>query len=325
MEKTKAKIILSIVSPLYNEEGNVQPLIERINAAVFPLGVSYEIILVDDGSQDSTWDAISTVCVENEIVVGIQLSRNFGHQHALLAGLSAARGRAIVSLDGDLQHPPESIPKMFDLWRKGYEIVHTKRYDKEVASLFKRLSSKLFYRFFSAMTNVILHRGSSDFRLLDRKVLDTILTFKDIDLFFRGAVQWVGFKATTLPFDAEARFSGTTKYSLRKMLKFALSAIISFSTIPLKISIYIGFLTTLLASIEIIYILIVYLLDYTVPGWASIMGIISFLFGIMFINLGIIGIYLARIHESSQHRPRFIVSEVLVSPQKGDGCDGFNS
>ncbi len=313
MDNTTTGPTLSIVSPLYNEEGNVSALVDRITAAVHPLAVRYEIILVDDGSKDRTWDSISAACAADGNIVGIRLSRNFGHQHALLAGLSAARGQAIVSLDGDLQHPPEKIPELVNLWRQGYDIVQTMRRDAHVAPLFKRITSRLFYRFFSAMTNVALDPGSSDFRLLDRKVLDTILSLKDTDLFFRGAVQWVGFKTATFPFDAEARFSGATKYSLGKMLTFASGAIISFSAIPLKISVYIGLFTTLLAFLEIAYITLMYFRGDTVPGWASTMGVLSLLFGILFINIGIMGTYLARLHTALQNRPSFIVSEVLLN------------
>ena len=312
MSNTNSVTKLSIVSPLYNEEGNVNALVDRIIASVRPLDVSYEIILVDDGSKDNTWESISDACASDPNTIGVRLSRNFGHQHALLAGLSAARGQAIISLDGDLQHPPERIPDLLELWNKGYDIVQTKRQDQHIASPFKRITSNLFYRFFSLMTNVYLDPGSSDFRLLDRKVLDTILSFKDTDLFFRGAVQWVGFKTTTLPFDAEPRFSGTTKYSLSKMLKFASGAIVSFSVIPLKISVYVGLLTTLLAFLEIVYITLMYFRGDTVPGWASTVGVLSLLFGILFINIGIMGTYMARFHMALQNRPSFIVSEILL-------------
>jgi len=174
------------------------------------------------------------------------------------------------------------------------------------------------------MTNVALNPGSSDFRLLDRKVLNTILSFKDTDLFFRGVVQWVGFKTTTLPFEVEPRFAGKSKYNLQKMLNFAFGAIISFSVIPLKISIYIGFLTTFLSFLEIVYIFFMYFRGDTVPGWASILGIISFLFGILFINIGIMSTYLARLHMASQNRPSFIVSEVLLGNGEGNSSDVRN-
>ncbi len=310
MHNIPSQITLSVVSPLHDEEGNVRALVDRITAALQSLDVGYEIVLVDDGSRDKTWDAINAVCATDPSSVGIRLSRNFGHQHALLAGLSTTRGQAVVSLDGDLQHPPEKIPEMFSLWRQGYDIVHTIREDRQVASVFKRLTSQLFYRCFSVMTNVVLSAGSSDFRLLDRKVLDTILSFKDTDLFLRGAVQWVGFRTTTLPFNADRRYSGTTKYSLRKMLKFASGAIVSFSVMPLKISVHIGLLTTLLALFELVYSAVMYLRGDTVPGWASTVGVLSLLFGILFVNMGIMGTYLARLHMALQNRPRFIIAEI---------------
>jgi dolichol-phosphate mannosyltransferase len=161
------------------------------------------------------------------------------------------------------------------------------------------------------MTGVFLAEGSSDFRLVDRKVLVVLLSFKDTDIFFRGAVQWVGFRRTTVPFAVEARFSGTTKYSLRKMLKFASGAIGSFSVIPLKFSVYVGLATTMLSIVEILYVVVMYMRGATVPGWASVIGITSLLFGVLFVNLGVIGIYLARLHVAAQGRPRFVVAEVI--------------
>lgn len=310
-ESLDSEITLSVVSPLFNEEGSVGELVRRISGAVRQLGVRYEIILVDDGSSDETWGRIVSISNADPHVLGLKLSRNFGHQNALLAGFSAARGHAVVSLDGDLQHPPEVIPALFDRWKQGFEVVQAVREDRAVSSRFKKATSALFYRFFSVMTGVFLAEGSSDFRLVDRKVLVVLLSFKDTDIFFRGAVQWVGFRRTTVPFAVEARFSGTTKYSLRKMLKFASGAIVSFSVIPLKFSVYVGLATTMLSIIEILYVVAMYMRGATVPGWASVIGITSLLFGVLFVNLGVIGIYLARLHVAAQGRPRFVVAEVI--------------
>jgi dolichol-phosphate mannosyltransferase len=302
---------ISIVIPLYCEEGNVGPLMERLLKVAHGNGESFEIILVDDGSRDRTWTQIEAVAEGNQSVKGIRLSRNFGHQHALLAGLSHASGRAIISMDGDLQHPPEFIPQLIDKWRDGYAIVNTSRDDVEVAPVFKRITSKYFYRFFSLMTDVKMSEGSSDFRLLDRKVLDNLLQFKDVDLFLRGAVQWLGFSQVTLPYKAEMRHSGTSKYGLWKMLRFSRSAIISFSTKPLIFAVWLGFVTCGLAFIEIIYIIIQYLRGRSVVGWASTLSVVVFLFGVLFIILGIMGTYLARIHTALQNRPRFIAQRTV--------------
>ena len=302
-------IDLSIVVPLYNESGNISALADRINTVLQQLDMITEVILVDDGSHDKTWANISEQSSRYSNFHGLKLSRNFGHQHALAAGLTSARGKAIISMDGDLQHPPELILDMVSAWKKGNKIVNTQRIDKEVFGPFKRSSSRLFYHLFSALTDVKMSPGTSDFRLVDRDVVKTILTFGDIDLFWRGAIQWVGYPNTSLPYHAEERHSGKSKYSLKKMVDFASGAIVSFSTMPLKIGIWLGLFTALFAFVELTYVLYSYMAGNTVPGWASVVGIISMLFGIMFICLGLIGVYVARIYASLQNRPRFIIED----------------
>jgi len=301
---------LSIVIPLYNEEGNVEVLFEKLSKNLKSLGESFEVILVDDGSEDKTWEKIAQLSISNQHVVGVKLARNFGHQHALLAGLNKATGQAIISMDGDLQHPPSLIEKMVEKHKEGFLVVNTYRNDEEVVSFFKRTSSSLFYRIFSFLTDVSMSPGSSDFRLLDRLVLNQLLELKDVDLFLRGAVEWLGFPSITIPYEADKRFSGVSKYTLSKMIKFAKGSIISFSTKPLLIGIWIGVMTSVLALFEVMYVIFQWINGETVPGWASTIGIISLLFGILFIILGIIGSYLARIHVALQNRPRFVISEL---------------
>lgn len=306
-----ASVTLSVVVPFFNEQGNIEPLIDRIESALAALDITYEIILVDDGSQDLTWKKIQSVSIDKKYIKGISLSRNFGHQHALIAGMEHAEGQAVITMDGDLQHPPELISKMLEKWRQGYEVVNTLREDHETASFFKKTSSRLFYRVFSLLTDVPMATGLSDFRLLDRLVLENLLSFQDVDMFLRGAVNWLGFNSVTLPYQAGKRFSGKSKYTIRKMFRFARSAIISFSTKPLIIGVWIGMITCLLSILEIIYILAQYFQGSTVPGWASSTSIISFFFGVLFIILGIIGTYLARIHSALQKRPRFVMQKTV--------------
>lgn len=303
------KTYLSIVIPLFNEEGNVDPLVRTLEDNLQPLKVSYEILLVDDGSKDKTWIKIKQ---SSGRVKGIKLARNFGHQHALLAGLTCAKGQAIISMDGDLQHPPSLIQEMMNRHTEGYLVVNTHRNDTEVASLFKRKSSFLFYKLFSFLTDVPVTPGTSDFRLLDRIALEQLLQLKDVDLFLRGAVEWLGFRSVTIPYTAGKRHDGVSKYSLSKMLAFAKGSIISFSTKPLVLGISLGVITSILAFIELVYVIYKALIGDTVPGWASTVAITSFLFGVLFIMLGIIGIYLARIHIALQNRPRFIIQEVTA-------------
>lgn len=305
--------LLSIVVPLFHEEANVAPLCHRLDSVLKVMDIEFEVILVDDGSSDATWEEIENATSLYNRVVGLRLSRNFGHQHALFAGLVQARGNAIVTMDGDLQHPPEKIPELFRLWASGVKIVGTNRLDVKVASRFKRWSSRTFYRVFSSLSGVAMPPGSSDFRLIDHRVRDELVNLGGADPFIRGSLQWLGYETAIVDFTADKRNAGTTKYSLKRMVGFALGAIISFSTKPLWAGIWLGVLTSVLAFLELIYILVQYLAGVTVPGWASTLGITSFLFGILFIILGIIGIYLSRIHVTLQNRPAFIVSEVSIS------------
>lgn len=314
-EQNNQNCYLSIVIPVFNEEDNIEILLERLSEKIARLNMDHEIILVDDGSTDRTWEKIKLSFESNRRIRGIRLARNFGHQHALLAGLTSATGEVIVSMDGDLQHPPSLIEEMLKKHKEGYLVVNTLRNDGEVASRFKRTTSFLFYKVFSFFTDVPVSPGSSDFRLLDRVALDQLLKFNDVDLFLRGAVEWLGLPTSTLPYKADQRFSGSSKFSLAKMVRFANGSIISFSTKPLVIGIWVGLITSFLAFLEIIYVIIQWFSGETVPGWASTIGIVSLLFGILFIILGIVGTYLARIYIVLQNRPRFIISE-LLNPNK---------
>lgn len=316
----KENIYLSVVVPLFNEEGNIDVLLKDLEDNLQNLDVSYEIILVDDGSSDQTWAKIKEAASAHSCITGIRLARNFGHQHALLAGLNCASGKAIVSMDGDLQHPPSLIPQMLASYENGAFVVNTFRNDRNINSFFKRKTSLIFYKLFSLITGVQMAPGSSDFRLIDRSVLDQLLQLNDVDLFLRGAVEWLGFPSVTLSYAAGTRFSGGSKYTLSKMVKFASGSIISFSTKPLVLGVWIGVLTSVLAFLEMVYILFRFSIGQTVPGWASTVGIISFLFGVLFVILGVIGTYLARIHVALQNRPRFIIRE--IHDQKGTGRAG---
>ena len=300
-------ITLSVVVPLYNEENNVEPLVRRLTEVLECIREPYEIILIDDGSQDATWEVIKTLSSSNSRLKALGLSRNFGHQHALLAGLSHAQGQAVISMDGDLQHPPEVIPELVGAWKKGFKVVVTDRRGQEALPLFKRLTSKYFYKIFSFMSEVSLSEGSSDFRLIDRSALEPLLSFRDANIFLRGSVQWLGFPSITVCYNVAERFSGQTKFSLKKMLRFAIGAVVSFSTKPLRLGIWIGIFTSALAFLEILYVLVQYVRGMTITGWASVVGILSLMFGFLFILLGVIGSYLGSIHQALQNRPKFIV------------------
>lgn len=314
LDDTQKRPRLSVVVPAYNEAGNIGHLVERLCRVFEDVAGDKEIVIVDDGSFDGTWECIGRAARECSFVRGFRLSRNFGHQNALLAGLHQARGSAVVSMDADLQHPPEAIPELLAKWEDGFEIVNTRRDGEgEVNSPFKRLSSKYFYRIFSALSEVDIAEGSSDFRLIDRRALDALLDFRDSDLFLRGAVQWLGFRTATLSFSLGERHAGVSKYNLKRMLRFAMSAIVSYSSKPLRLGIWFGLFTAFMAFCELVYILVQYSLGRTVPGWASILGVTSLLFGVLFVLLGIIGIYLADIHKTLRSRPQFIIAEETVS------------
>lgn len=307
-----AGIELSIVVPLYNEAVNIRPLLDRLLPVLDGIGARFELILVDDGSHDSTWHAISRAAEAHPAIRGVRLARNFGHQNALISGLTLASGAAVVTMDGDLQHPPELIPELVDRWRRGAKVVLTRRIDGRETGFLKRTSSAAFYRVFSLLSEVEMSAGSSDFRLLDRSALDQILRLGSQGLFLRGAVAWLGMPAETVPFEVAPRHAGSSKYSWGRMIRFAARAIVSYSTKPLRLGIWLGLGTSALAFLELAYIGFEYASGRTVPGWASTVGIVSLLFGILFIVLGIIGAYVAQIHLALQRRPVFLIEEVTA-------------
>jgi dolichol-phosphate mannosyltransferase len=311
LEETTGSV-LSIVIPAFDEEGNINELYGEIRKILPGLEMVSEIIFADDGSTDGTWQAVQSLNRQDNRVKGIRLSRNFGHQYALLAGLSRAAGDAVVTMDADLQHPPRVIPELVREWRRGSKIVHTVRLDPKTLPYFKRVSSKVFYKIFSLLSGVKIHGGMADFRLLDRQVVNTILGFQEGGLFLRGIVQWVGYPSSEVTFESQSRFRGTTKYSLRRMVAFAWNSITSFSIVPVRIGIYLGLLTSVLAFGELVYAVWAKLFtDKVVPGWASAVSIVSLLFGILFILLGLIGEYIGRILVEVKHRPRFLISEIV--------------
>ena len=307
-----AKPTLSIVVPAFNEAGNLERFFEELEPVLREIELAWELILVDDGSKDATWEKIRLLNARDPRVRGIRFSRNFGHQYALLAGLSRARGDAVVSLDADLQHPPRVIAQLVEEWRKGSQIVHTVRRDPESVSRFKRTSSKLFYRTFSFLSGTHLADGMADFRLLDRQVVRSLLDFPEEGLFLRGLVHWVGFTSSSVVFECQPRFAGRTSYTLEKMLRFAWTGVTSFSLVPLRLSILLGLMTSAFAfeqGLEAVYGKLV--LETNVPGWTQTMVVLSLLFGVLFIMLGIVGEYVGRILIEVRRRPRFIVREEL--------------
>ena len=316
---------LSIVVPAYNEVDNLPKLVEELGKVLPSLGMSWEVIFADDGSRDQTWPTIETLNRQDPRIKGLQFSRNFGHQYAVFAGLRAASGQVVICMDADLQHPPAVISQLIEEWRKGNKIVNTIRVDVDELPWFKTFTSRMFYKVFSFLSGVRLESGMADFRLFDRRALDGILAFGEQGLFLRGIVQWVGFPTSSVTFDCPARFSGKTKYTLRKMLKFSLDGITSFSVVPLRIGILVGVLTSLIAFWQMAYAIYAkVVLGVTVAGWATTITVMSFMFGVLFIMLGLVGEYVGRVLMQVRGRPRFIISN-SVGALADSGQGGVDS
>ncbi len=300
---------VSVVVPCYNESEGLWSFFQHLKEHL-PEKYHYEIILINDGSQDSTLDVIKNLCTEDSRVHYISFSRNFGHQNALKAGFDKSSGDCAICLDADLQHPPQMIPEMLKKWEEGYESIATKRLDHESISLFKKYTSRLFYRLSNQLSDVKVEPGVADFRLLDRKVLDELIRFNESQIFLRAVIHWLGFRQTILTYKAGERVAGTSKYTIRKMVTFALSGITAFSIKPLRFSIYLGLIFAFLAFVYGIYALAVYIFtDQALPGWTSILMSVLLMGGLHLVMLGIIGEYLGKLFMESKKRPNYIISE----------------
>lgn len=307
--------VISVVVPVFNEQGNIPHLLERLNTVFEKLELTHEFILVDDGSSDGSWVEIVEQTNKYSSLVGMRLSRNFGHQHALLAGLRRAKGDAVISMDGDLQHPPELLPELVEAWQRGAQVVLTERTYPQKTSWWKKTTSRYFYSVYSFLAETPLSPGASDFRLLSKKALNALLQYRHAKLFLRGAIANIGFPAETVSFEADERFQGDSKYSLKKMVKFAASGLLSQSTFPLRLGIWIGMFTGVLGLVQLGYVLMQFWLGNTVPGWASTVALTSILFSVLFFILGLLGLYVEDIHKLLKNHPHFIIeNEVSGKP-----------
>lgn len=302
--------LISIVIPCYNEELVIEETYRRISSIFTSLIINYEIIFINDGSNDNTMEIIVNLAKRDRNVKIISLSRNFGHQIAITAGMDYAVGDAVVVIDADLQDPVEVIFQMVEKWREGYEIVYGKRIERKGETFFKKISAKFFYKLLSNLTDNNIPTDVGDFRLIDRKVLDELKRMPERSRYVRGLIAWLGFKSSFVEYVREPRYAGETKYPLIKMIKLALDAIISFSYKPLRIASICGWISSLTGFLYLIYVIYSAIFtSNTVWGWASTMAVLLFFNGIMLIVLGIIGEYIARIYEEVKGRPMYIVDK----------------
>jgi dolichol-phosphate mannosyltransferase len=309
----KDGVNIAVVIPAYNEEGNIAPLIEKLDQVLNKF--RYKIIFVDDGSTDTTLEKIKELRQQFPSVEYITLSRNFGHQNALKAGLDFASGQCVITMDADLQHPPQLIPEMIAAWKDGNEIVYTIRDNNHSVPLFKRFLSKLFYFFINLVSEVKIHEGTADFRLLDISVVEVLRRINESTPFYRGIIPWMGFKQASIHYNPSERYSGKSKYSLRQMIKFAVGGLTSFSVVPLRIATYLGFFMAIsgfLVGVNAVYESL--FTDKTVPGWTSIIVLVVLVGGVQLIMLGIIGEYLGKLFVEAKKRPHYIV--------RGSSLDG---
>jgi dolichol-phosphate mannosyltransferase len=300
---------LSVVIPAFNEEDNVRPLYDRLVACLEGAVSSLEILFVDDGSDDGTWDRVVELAGEDPRVRGLRFARNFGHQAALTAGVDAAAGEAVVIIDGDLQDPPEVIPEMVARWREGFQVVYGQRDEREGETVFKRATAALFYRLLTRITNIRIPVDTGDFRLMGDRAVAAFRALPERNRFIRGLVSWIGFEQTAVRYRRQARHAGSTKYPLRKMMRFALDGITSFSFLPLRLSTVFGFAVSMLSFLYIMVVVVLKVLGINYPGYTSMMASILFLGGVQLIMIGVLGEYLARVFDEVKRRPLYLIGD----------------
>lgn len=306
---------LSVIIPVYNEEKNIALLYDRLLTVIKSLNLNYEFIFVNDGSKDRTLERVKELASQNNAVKYIDFSRNFGHQVAVTAGLNLCKGSRVVIIDADLQDPPELIAEMKFKMEEGFNVVYAKRKKRDGESFFKLITAKLFYRLMSWVTSIDIPLDTGDFRMMDRKVVDTLNQMPEHHKFIRGMVSWIGFRQTFVEYDRDKRYAGETGYTFRKMLRFAVDGITGFSNLPLKVATYAGFFFSGVSFILILYALYSrFFSDQYVQGWASIIISILFIGGIQLICLGLIGEYLIRMDANVRQRPLYIINETNIGP-----------
>lgn len=317
--KEREDMKYSIIIPVYNEELVIRETYSRLKTVMDQADGSYELLFVNDGSQDATIDILKEIAVQDRHVKYLDFSRNFGHQIAITAGMDHAAGSAIVVIDADLQDPPELILDMIEKWKEGYDVVYAKRTKRKGETFFKKQTAKMFYRLLRASTDIDIPLDTGDFRLLDRKVCDQLKDMKEQSRFVRGLVSWVGFKQTAIEYERDERLAGETKYPLKKMLKFSIDGITSFSYKPLKLASLLGVMLSAASSLAILIVLYQRLFtDTTTPGWSSLLLTMLFFNGVILIMLGVIGEYIGRIYDEAKNRPLYILRDSRQSEHESD-------
>ena len=303
---------ISIVIPVFNEEEVISHTISSILKETSKWKYDYELIFVNDGSVDKTYDILKNKCTLNSNIKVLNLSRNFGHQMAFTAGLDIASGDAVIVIDGDLQDPPQVMIEFIKKWENGFHVIYGKRSRRKGETFFKKLSARLFYQLLDILSETNIPKNTGDFRLMDRRVVEELKTMREKHRFIRGMVSWIGFKQTSVLYERDQRPAGDTKYPFKKMMSFALDGIFSFSTVPIKISLFVGFLTILLSFFGILLALINRLLtNGWVSGWTTLIITILFLGGVQLISIGVLGQYIGRTFEQIKDRPLYIIQDTL--------------
>lgn len=313
------KQLVSIVVPVYNEQENIDSFYQEVIKHMNPMKYDFELIFVDDGSKDATPLMLERLARMDKRVRALILARNFGHQIALTCGLDYAQGQAVITMDGDMQHPPEMLPALIKKWEAGFQVVQTIRVNTEGVSWFKSFTSGMFYKLMNAMSNIEVAEGGSDFRLLDKQVVDSFRRFRERARFIRGMISAIGYKQTQLEFVAPKRFAGYSKFSLKKMLHFALDGVTAYSKLPLRFAFYLGIILgfgSIGLTLHVLYIK--FFTAEAVPGWATITASILLLGGVQLAGIGIIGEYVGRIFEEVKQRPLYWLAAEISQQKEQD-------
>ncbi len=313
--------LISIVVPVFNEEDNIQHFYEAVCKTMKPLPYNFELVFVDDGSKDRSREILRELEKQDDRVQSIFLAKNSGHQLALTCGLDHADGHAVITMDGDMQHPPELIPVLLEKWEQGYEVVQTIRKTTQGVSAMKKLTSYYYYKVLNKLSNVHIQEGGSDFRLMDRVVVKAFRRYREHARFIRGMIGAMGFRQVQIEFVAPKRYAGVSKFSPKKMINFAIDGVLAYSNLPLRLGLYIGGISGILSLLLIIHVLISkFVMDDAVAGWATTMACILFFGGMQMVILGIIGEYLGRVFEEVKNRPLYLIARGRPKDEKAEDC-----